>query len=61
MLRSQGTPSVELSRKDAEELRIKTRQALLAIGLLVAGSANTITWCPPPHPFCCAALALSLL
>jgi hypothetical protein len=44
MLRSQGTPSVELSRKDAEELRIKTRQALLAIGLLVAGSANTITW-----------------
>ena len=33
----------QLTGAEAEELRTRTRQALLAVGMLIAGTANTIT------------------
>ena len=33
----------QLSGREAEEVRVRTRQVLLALGMLVAGTANTIT------------------
>ena len=33
----------QLSGREAEEVRVRTRQVLLALGMLVAGTANTVT------------------
>ena len=33
----------QLTEAEAEELRLRTRQALLALGMLVSGTANTLT------------------
>lgn len=43
-LKIDAPETAQLTPEQAEEVRRKSKQAILAIGMLVAGSANTITW-----------------